>query len=177
MKKYKYITTGKIRTRVLALLLLCGMFLFSSFRQMCPRTLPFLDTNLAEGQALAKKHNRILFVFIYGKHCLKSKRMVNESFADTSVIRLYSNAFVCIKMNPDQIVNNYKLTNRGMTVTPSFLFYSPEKVRLYKTEGYKGHRILMNMAEIALRKMERMRVMEARVKRMDCDGSVWKKDK
>lgn len=174
MNLYKNIKIVKLKARMLALLLLTGIFFFSSFRQMCPSTLPFLNISMEEGQAMAKEHERVLFVFVCGLHCIPSHKMVNVSFHDTAVIRLYSNAFVCIKINPDQLGNNYKLTNRGLAETPSFLFYSPNKQLLYKTEGYKSNRTLINMAEIALRKVHKMKLMEQKVKTLDCDGTIRK---
>lgn len=172
MKSSKLFKNGKLKVKAAGLVLLCGVFLFSSFRQSCPRTLPFMDVKLPEAQSLAKKHNRILFIFICGTHCLKSHKMINECFTDTNIMRLYSNAFVCIKMNPDEVVNNYKLTNRGMTETPSFMFYSPNRQLLYRSNGFKSRKKLLYMAEIALRKMERMKSTEAKLNTMNCDGTI-----
>lgn len=84
-------------------------------------------------QALAQ--NKLLMIFYTAEHCRYCKKMEREVMSDRDVIAALEKAFVSVKIDMD---NEKNPIDFNPTMTPTFLFLSPEKKQLYRVPGSWG---------------------------------------
>ena len=128
--------------------LLIVAMLLPAFREDTPK-IDFLDLSFKKAYRLSKAENKPLFIYISTEHCDICLR-TNHSFEDKQVAAFYNAHFVSIRLDPDNMANNLRIGNWGLSQTPSFVFLNRKKDVVYKTSGYESPSGLLGIADSAL---------------------------
>jgi thioredoxin-related protein len=126
------------------------LFVLSGFRQDTPH-IDFLDLSFKKAMKLSKQQHRPTFVFVSTDHCdicVKTK----VSFLDPQVVEFYNSNFVSIKLDPDNIANNFRISAWDVNQTPGFIFLEDKKMVLFKSIGYQSPASLISLGNEALKK-------------------------
>lgn len=153
------------KSRKIVLPLIAGMiflFGFFSFRAAPDSRLPAsppksndptvpvqFKTDLAAGLSTASANQKPVLLFFAAENCPFSRKMLDETFADSEVRRL-SQSFVCIRIDPDK--DNLGLLGKDYRVagTPTIQFLSAEGGDLLQTARFQSASELKNQMEKVL---------------------------
>ena len=86
-----------------------------------PDKIQFMDASLKKVVKKAKNDNKLVFIFVGSEHCDLCLR-TKETFQNKEVAELYNAKYVNLKLNPDKVYNNMRLTNWGVSQIPYLIF-------------------------------------------------------
>lgn len=98
----------------------------------------FVDKQLDEALALAKKEGKMVFVDCYGTYCPPCKKMLVEEFPKKEMGDYLNKGFVSVKYNLDK--EPYKVLAKRWEVSmyPTFVFLNSDGELLYRMVGFRG---------------------------------------
>jgi uncharacterized protein YyaL (SSP411 family) len=102
----------------------------------------------------AKDKDKPIFVAVCAPWCANCARMKEQVFTDPEVGEFFNEHFVNMVMNSEETQNNIRVTNWGVKAVPTMVFLTPEKRVVYKTQGYKDKKQLLEEAQTALTKLQ-----------------------
>lgn len=142
---------GNLSRFCLVLLLLSALF---SFKKDTPEV-EFLDLGFKQAFKLSKTQDKLLFIYIGTERCDICQR-TKPSFHDAQVVEFFNAHFVSIMMDPDNVMNNLRIGNWGISQTPSFVFMNRKKTIVYKTSGFQSPAGLLTMGGNAIKFNEKL---------------------
>lgn len=97
----------------------------------------FVDKQLDEALALAKKEGKMVFVDCYGTYCPPCKKMLVEEFPKKEMGDYLNAGFISVKYNLDK--EPYKELSKRWEVSmyPTFVFLSSDGELLYRMVGFR----------------------------------------
>lgn len=85
-----------------------------------------------EASAKALAEDKLIMIFYTAEHCRYCKKMENEVMSDPDVIKALEKGFVSVKIDVEKGKNPVDF---NPTMTPTFLFLSPQQEQLYRVPG------------------------------------------
>ncbi|UFH59656.1 thioredoxin family protein [Sulfurovum mangrovi] len=85
-----------------------------------------------EASIKALAEDKMIMIFYTAAHCRYCKKMEREVLSDSDVIAALEKEFVSVKIDVEREKNPLDFTP---TMTPTFLFLSPEQKQLYRVPG------------------------------------------
>lgn len=101
----------------------------------------------------AREHDQLIFIYVGSENCDICERL-KRVFSNEQVSEYYNEHFVNIKIDPENIRNNVRLTNWGVSKVPTMIFMNKRKKIIYKTDGYKHPHEMLFMADSVLNAIE-----------------------
>lgn len=113
----------------------------------------FIEGGWFEAANAARKEGKPIFAFVWGPNCLESTRMLEDIFPDSDVAEFFNENFINYKINGNDLKNNMRVSNWGVTSLPSFIFLTPRRKVVLMKKGFHKNEDLIKIAKIALKKM------------------------
>ncbi|MFT7880406.1 MAG: thioredoxin fold domain-containing protein [Sulfurimonas sp.] len=85
-----------------------------------------------EASIKALAEDKLIMIFYTAEHCRYCKKMEREVMSDADVITALEKEFVSVKIDAERKKNPIDF---NPTMTPTFLFLSPEQKRVYRVPG------------------------------------------
>jgi len=98
----------------------------------------------------AKAENKPIMAFIRTSTCQISKRM-DEVFENPELAKYINDNFVTVMIDPDNGLDNLRVTSWGATGVPTFIFFNSTKDKVFMAKGYHTPQNFVNMADKALK--------------------------
>lgn len=98
--------------------------------------LEFRESTFAEALQLAKKENKLLFLYVHAVWCAPCIQLKMTTFKNKSVASFYNNAFINISVNGEKEEGPALARKYGIQGYPSYVFIRPDGSVLYRAEGY-----------------------------------------
>lgn len=99
----------------------------------------FLDTNYENALTQSKKENKPIALMFYANWCSHCKKMKEEVFIDTDVIKFYSSTYICVAIDAESTIGTSiknKLQKKFLVKSyPTFAFIDGNENLLYCTSG------------------------------------------
>jgi len=94
-----------------------------------------------------------IFIFVGAKYCRYSRKMEAEMIKK-EVGDFYNYHFVCMRMDPSKIIENFRLTNWGISQVPCVLFLDANKKIVQRCDGFLDESQLVRVGQKALISIE-----------------------
>jgi thioredoxin-related protein len=101
----------------------------------------------------AREHDQLIFIYVGSENCDICERL-KRVFTNQQVADYYNEHFVSIKIDPENVRNNVRLTNWGVNKVPTMIFMDKRKKIVYKTDGYKQAHEMLFMADSVLNALD-----------------------
>ena len=129
------------------------VFSILAFRQDTAKV-DFKDLGFKKALALSRKLHKPLFIYIGTDHCDECHKM-KSVFENPDVAQYYNENYISVKMDPDNIGNNLRITDWGLYQTPSFVYMNNRKYIYYSMSGAQtsqeilavGKKVIKNIKE------------------------------
>lgn len=107
-----------------------------------------------EAVKISKALDKPIFVFVHTKSCTVSKRMDAQIFTKTELGEYLNDNFICLSMDPDNVFENFRVSNWGATGVPSYVFLDMKRKMVSISSGYKDEKTMKRIAQDALEKIQ-----------------------
>ncbi len=94
-----------------------------------------------------------IFIFVGAKYCHISRKM-ETVFAKKEVGEFYNYHFVCMRMDPTKVMENFRLTNWGISQVPCILFLDANRKIVERCNGYLDEKRIIEKGQKALAAIE-----------------------
>jgi thioredoxin 1 len=96
----------------------------------------FSENTFAEALQIAKKENKIVFLYVYATWCGPCIELKMSTFKNKSVGSLYNSTFINISLNGEKGEGPMLAQKYGVQGYPSFFFIKPDGKVVYRAEGF-----------------------------------------
>ncbi|MDQ3072207.1 MAG: thioredoxin family protein [Bacteroidota bacterium] len=132
------------------LTLISFAFILVSFKS-AKEGVNFQSGNWSEVTKEAKEEGKPIFALVCTSSCSRCAKMKEDIFSDPEVARYFNENFVSIIVNPDEDpMSNMRVTNWGVTTTPSYVFLDSKKKVQHIGKGLMTKEEILEEAESAL---------------------------
>ena len=127
---------------------LIGLFLLLTFSittsYAANDSITFVTSKFNKVMKQAKDENKLLFVYIGSEHCTVCGR-TKEKLNNSGLTAEFNTSFVNYKMDPENLSNNMRLNNWGISKVPTMLFLNKKKDIVFKFEGEPSIDVIKDM--------------------------------
>jgi uncharacterized protein YyaL (SSP411 family) len=96
----------------------------------------FSENTFAEALQIAKKENKIVFLYVYATWCGPCIELKMTTFKNKTVGSFYNSTFINISLNGEKGEGPILARKYGVQGYPSFFFIRPDGKVLYRAEGF-----------------------------------------
>lgn len=114
----------------------------------------FCDESFREAIYKAKENDKLVFIYVGSDNCDICERL-NRVFSNQQVADYYNEHFINLKIDPENIRNNMRLTSWGVSKVPTMIFMNKRKKIIYKTDGYKQPHEMLFAADSVLKSIKK----------------------
>jgi len=119
------------------LFFICLSSLLMSFSFDSNRGIIFQTDGWGHVTKAAHESGKPIFIFIGTKKCGLSCRMEELMKNNNKVAGFYNSHFICTRMDPTEVITNFRLTNWGISQVPVMLFMNSKRKIIYRINGYQ----------------------------------------
>ncbi len=125
------------------------VFFLQSFVPRAVEKVRFRQYNWTDIGRSARSQNKMIFVLVTGDYCPTSNRM-KRVFTDKRVAQFYNKNFVSTNFDAENFIQNYRVSNWGVSAVPAMVFLDKNRNVIHKAEGLFDAQGMIREAEIAL---------------------------
>jgi uncharacterized protein YyaL (SSP411 family) len=96
----------------------------------------FSENTFAEALQIAKKENKIVFLYVYATWCGPCIELKMTTFKNKTAGSFYNSTFINISLNGEKGEGPILARKYGVQGYPSFFFIRPDGKVLYRAEGF-----------------------------------------
>lgn len=123
-----------------------------SFKTDRTKGVKFITSGWSDMVKVSKAEDKPLFVYIRTKTCHTSKKM-DGVFQNEAVAKILTENFVCGQLNPDNPIDNLRVSSWGATGVPTYAFLNSKRRVVLITNGYKAPNEMIELVQRAMEKL------------------------
>jgi hypothetical protein len=101
----------------------------------------------------SKASGKPIFIFIRTQTCHTSKKM-DVVFQNEGLAKVLMDNFVCGELDPDNTIDNLRVTAWGATAVPTYAFLNQKRKLVAITNGYKDPKAMVQLVQEAIAKLD-----------------------